>query len=124
MRIQSWLTVILGVYWLVIFSGTHIPRVPAALDAGMSDKWQHYVAYAGLGWLLAAWRSSRGPMSRIVYLTLFGVVALYGVVDELLQIPVGRDCDILDWRSDVVGAASGLALFAAIQAFRNKRSAA
>jgi VanZ family protein len=102
----------LAIYWMSLFTATHIPTIPKALHPGFSDKWQHYVAYAGLGLLLAAWWSLRRRLTWRSGLGLLAIVALYGAFDEVTQPLFGRDAELLDWRSDVVGAATGLALFA------------
>jgi VanZ family protein len=35
---------------------------------------------------------------------------VYGALDELLQIPVGRHCDLWDWVADMGGVAAVLAV--------------
>jgi len=37
--------------------------------------------------------------------------AVYGVLDEVTQIPVGRSCDLYDWFADVIGIAVGILAF-------------
>ncbi len=103
----------LAAYWLALFAGTHIPRVPTALQMPGADKWQHTAAYAGLAFLLVALRSLRRPLTWWVALGVAGVAILYGALDELTQIPVGRDAEFFDWVADSLGAAIGIALFAA-----------
>jgi VanZ family protein len=45
----------------------------------------------------------------------------YGVIDECLQIPVGRTADILDWIADSVGAVSGLLAYAVMRCWLMRR---
>jgi VanZ family protein len=102
-------------YWLAMFIGTHIPLDPQALKLPGSDKTWHLVAYAGLAFLIALRHSFGGSMRWKQAAAVFGIVALYGVFDELSQIPVGRHADVFDWFSDVAGAVGGLALIAALK---------
>ncbi len=100
---------ILAVYWMVLFAGTHIPLPETTLPQS-SDKWAHVAGYALLAILLGAWWSARRPLGAKTLVVLFGVLAAYGIADELLQIPVNRTADILDWVADAAGAAIGLGL--------------
>lgn len=120
-RHRRWITAALVAYWLVIFTGTHVPKVPEPLEVGGNDKALHYIAYAGLAFLLACRRGSAGPLSRRGFALLFGIAAAYGVCDELLQIPVGRDASLYDWFADLIGALTGLAAFAALSSGISKR---
>jgi VanZ family protein len=106
----------LAVYWVAMFAATHVPRIPAALQMPGSDKWQHLAAYAGLSFLLSAWKSLDQPLSWGRALRILGIVAGYGAFDELSQIPVGRDAELLDWFADVIGGAGGIAAHAAMTA--------
>ena len=63
--------------------------------------------YGGLAFLLA-WRfhlAGRKGIALVVVVTL--VIAVYGIVDELLQIPVGRNADIADWIAGLHGCCGG-----------------
>lgn len=117
-RIRQWyrrsVVAALVLYWLLMFTATHVPRIPRELEPGFSDKWQHYVAYAGLGFLLAACWSLRRRLTWGAGLALLAIAAVYGAFDEITQPLFGRDAELLDWRSDVIGAATGLVLFAIV----------
>lgn len=108
MSIMRFASVVLLAYWALIFIGTHLPsaRMPH-LQA--SDKFYHFVAFAGLSFLLCwAIPSSRFSWGKI--LVLAAVIAMsYAVLDELTQqfIP-GRTCDIWDVCADSVGVVLGL----------------
>ena len=82
--------------------------VPARALPGGSDKLIHFVAYLGLACLLGL---LRGPQK---WLSSFAVLAVCAVIDELLQIPVGRSCDVADGLADWLGAAAGTAQAAAL----------
>jgi VanZ family protein len=106
------LTIALVGYWLALFVGTHIPRIPKPLEMPGGDKWQHFAAYAGLAFLLAACRSFRKPLTWRLALSVAAIVIGYGIVDELTQIPVGRDAEFNDWLADSVGTGIGIGLLA------------
>jgi VanZ family protein len=103
------------VWMIVIFTFSTQPARPAAGVGGfqMSDKEEHIAAYGLLCllffrgfWTCVAEVPGQGFWS-------FLGAAAYGAIDEFHQrfIP-GRECDILDWLADVLGAA--IAAFAAI----------
>jgi VanZ family protein len=109
------LTIIVAGYWLALLVGTHMPRVPKALQMPGSDKWQHTTAYAGLAFLLIARRSVGRPLTWKRALGVAGIVILFGALDELTQIPVGRDAEFNDWLADSFGTLVGVGLFAAMR---------
>lgn len=119
-RFRRWITAALVVYWLIIFTGTHVPRIPVQLETGGSDKALHYLAYAGLTFLLAARYVCTAALTARATGMLFIIAAIYGIADELLQGPVGRDPSVYDWFADLIGAMSGLLVFAALWRFRRK----
>jgi VanZ family protein len=109
-RSISWKALLLTIFWLSVFIATHLPKVPRAIGK-VSDKTLHFAAFAILGYLLTWVLFSRHrEFVRLATLVL-AIIAIYGAVDELLQIPVGRRCDFWDWVADMIGAAVGLGLF-------------
>jgi VanZ family protein len=103
---------LLGVYWLAMFVGTHIPRQLPHLSGGVFDKFVHLGAYAGLALLVAVnWQLRGGHLTMRHYLAVAFVLATYGIVDEVLQMFVHRDCSVADWAADVVGIVLGIAAF-------------
>jgi VanZ family protein len=108
---QAALVALVG-YWLAMFIGTHIPQ-DQAVSLGNSDKLVHLGAYAGLAILVALnWRLRRAFGLRQALVVLIALTAL-GAVDEVTQIPVGRQCEFYDWTADVTGAAAALITFLA-----------
>jgi hypothetical protein len=71
------LALVLAGYWLALFIATHLPRIPASLELPGSDKWHHFAAYAGLSFLLAAWRTLGRHLTWKAALGVIGLVALY-----------------------------------------------
>jgi len=105
--------VILILYWLTIFTLTHLP-----LDRFLyflarvqpSDKVLHFVAYLVLGFLL--WWAIDGDTKVLwskpkVWWFLL-VVVWYGAFDEWLQSYVGRACDVYDFMADLTGIGASL----------------
>jgi hypothetical protein len=107
-RLRPWLSLAAIGYFVALFIGTHMPRLPTGISAGLSDKHLHFLAYGGLAFLLAARAACSRPVTARILVKLWLLLGVYGALDELLQIPVGRDAEILDWVMDVTGAASGL----------------
>ena len=106
---DRWLPLRRGVLiaiWIVLAIITHIPVPQSAPDFRGIDKMIHLIAYFPLGLLLPNCRV-RGCRCGGVCLL---IIALYGILDELLQIPVGRTASVFDWMADVVGASLGLAM--------------
>ncbi len=90
------------VYWLAIFTLTHLPAKDIP-PLPVSDKVEHMTAYGVLGILLfAAIRAGGTKRLRAAGIVIV-IGLLYGAADELLQIPVGRSCDIRDWYADSAG---------------------
>ncbi len=107
----TWAPVV--VYLLLIFGLSSISG-PPALPADISDKTAHVLLYSGLGFLLMrAFAGALRTAARLPQLLLaVSVGALYGGSDELHQFFVpGRSCELLDWVSDLTGAALGSGAF-------------
>lgn len=94
---------LLVLIWFGLATLTHIPVPQTAPGITGIDKVIHWIAYFPLGLLLP---TSRIPGLRRGILC-FGGIAAYGVLDELLQIPVGRTASVGDWLADVAGAGAG-----------------
>jgi VanZ family protein len=107
----------LAVYWTALFIGTHMPLPQLKEMPRFSDKVMHFGAYAGLAFLLGLWRSARRGYARGVPWTILLVVALYGVADELLQIPVNRSAEVADFTADMLGGMLGLVSLIPIQGY-------
>ena len=113
-RFRHLIRAALVVFWIALFASTHTP--PEKLIAvGALDKSLHLASYLILAFLSAFATSTRHSLRLRSYLVLFLLIAAYGVIDELLQIPINRTADVVDWAADVTGGMIGLALFAATQ---------
>ncbi len=102
----------LGLYWAVLFVATHLPNPPVAVPGNVPDTWLHFFAYLGLAALLVLVISVSGSSGRWTGLVAWGMAAVYGAIDELLQmIPaLHRTAEWKDWVADLGGAACGVFL--------------
>lgn len=100
-------------YWPAIFIATHIPRFPEwAMQVPVSDKTMHFVAYfllAFLFWYVINPNRKVNWRKPAVWWVLL-VMALYGMIDEWLQMYVGRSADVRDFIADMAGVITALIL--------------
>jgi len=101
-----------------ILVASHLPKgiLPSF---GIHYRIQHAVAYGLLAALcLAATRGRGGPLGALLAVA---AVAVVGALDEATQPVFGRQGNLLDWLTDLVGACLAVAAWLAI---RWRRSAA
>ncbi|HUT29781.1 MAG TPA: VanZ family protein [Sedimentisphaerales bacterium] len=112
-RRQKLTILALALYWPAVFILAHIPIPALVYEAQVSDKSLHFAVYLVLAFLL--WfsispdRNVRWRKPTVWWAVL--VVVAYGVMDELLQTLVGRNCEVLDFAADLAGAVAGFILF-------------
>src|SRR5688572_22333236 len=83
-----------AIYLLVLFAATHMPFESHG-GISYSDKVVHYAAYAILTVLvLLGWQLTIGVLQPKHYFAVWLVGTLYGAIDEVTQIPVGRTADV------------------------------
>lgn len=111
-RWMTWTGWLLACYWIALFVGTHTPRAVPLPEVRNADKVAHLVAYFGLAMLCALYAALRWGTRRGHALKIAGILAVYAALDELLQIPVGRTCDVMDWLADMTGTLVALSMFA------------
>jgi VanZ family protein len=113
---------VLVIYWLALFVSTHVP-MPRMNDLPKgSDKGMHFIAYAGLGGLLALWLLVRGATLGRVWMTVPVVCLAYAIADELLQLLIStRSADVLDGAADLAGAVTAVAAVSAVWLARTRR---
>lgn len=110
MRLAS---VSLLIYWLMLFTATHVPRVPLP-SFGMADKVYHFTAFVGLAALLAWALPKSRHQPRRHLLIAFGITVIYAIFDETTQMLVrGRSAELLDFAADSAGAIAGLGFYTA-----------
>jgi VanZ family protein len=112
-RRQKVTIILLVFYWPAFFILAHIPVPLLVRRAGVSDKGLHFLAYLILVFLL--WFAVSGDKKvnwrRAGVWWVFFVATGYGIVDELLQGCVGRNCDVRDMVANLAGTLAGLILF-------------
>ncbi len=99
-----------GIVWLSSLTPDELPSAAFLV----SDKINHFVAFAVGGWLAAsALRTSRAgaPVGRQILLAVVLVVA-FGAFDEMRQLltPGRTGGDFYDWIADFLGAVAGASL--------------
>lgn len=126
-RLRRGVRIVLWVVWLgytsLLFTATHA-TIPDKV-AGVTSQWDkllHLGAYTVLSVLTAAVCLRTAPL-RIPYRWIFPVLMVFAAFDEILQGPVGRSPDVIDWLFDCLGIAVGLlACFAAIRVYESQSS--
>ncbi len=103
-------------YLTALLVGTHMP--PGNLTSpGNLDKLLHFVAYAGLSFLVGVWLSAMERWNwRTILLAFLGLAVLAGL-DELTQPWAGRIADWYDWHADLLGLMTGFSLWSMIVTF-------
>ncbi|MGE0375044.1 MAG: VanZ family protein [Planctomycetaceae bacterium] len=115
--LRRFIGAVLTVYWATLFVITHVPLPEGPMQIPGADKVVHFVGYGVLGLLLAFWVALRRVLSARVAVVTVLLLATYGAVDELLQIPVGRSCEFADWVCDLFGSAGGVLVIVLLSRF-------
>ncbi len=104
----------------------HVPLPPSLAEHSFTheDKVVHAALYAVLSVLLwatvGAYQAGRGWVTtRRTAVRIFGVIAAYGLLDEVTQPLTGRTLDVWDYATDLAAAAVALAVG---WTFRRERS--
>ena len=85
-----------------------LPEVPVDVRFFMGlDKVQHWIAYAGLGFLVLLTISSSKSVLVFYYAIAVFSCTMYGGLIEVLQGFTGRNPDVADFFVNLFGAASG-----------------
>ena len=118
------LAILLIMYWLALFAATHVPIQPVKKKDGPSyDKLMHLAAFGGLAALSCTAGAMRFGVSWKLYVGVFVLIAVYGLLDEATQTLVrDREADLFDWVADLLGACGGLAVFAASRSLTNRQA--
>jgi VanZ family protein len=111
-KLATFSEIALAAFWLALIAATHIPPNAGLQPPRGSDKLAHFGAYAALSFLIATtWQLNAGVLTGRHLFFVWLTVALFGVVDEVTQLAVGRDCTFGDWTADALGAAAGVLIF-------------
>lgn len=113
----------LAAFWLVLVTATHVPLMAELPPIETSDKVLHASAYLILAFLLAsAWELNAGRLNARHLTVAWLAVIVWAAIDEITQIPVGRDADFWDWLADASGAAVGIVLFVVVRRMMERRT--
>jgi VanZ family protein len=95
-------TIVLVIYWIALFTGTHMPS-PPRIGVRVSDKVHHFTAFFGLATLLY-WvvPARRGPLRKVAFVMF--VALTYAAVDESTQaFSPNRSVDLKDFFANSAG---------------------
>jgi len=95
-------TIVLVLYWIALFTGTHMPS-PPRVGVRFNDKVQHFTAFFGLATLLYWVVPARRNVMRKIGIVLF-VAITYAAFDEWTQrFSPRRTVDIRDFVTNISG---------------------
>jgi len=86
----------LGLYWILLFTATHYPRVVIPGELPHGDKLLHFGAFGALAFLF--WRA----ISVRVWVAA-AILIPYAALDEWLQQFFGRFTDLMDFVANTTG---------------------
>lgn len=105
--------VVLVIYWIAIFTGTHLPDV-LDFSPRVHDKAKHFAAFFGLAMLLCYVTNSSRLVLRFTVIAL--VCLTYAAIDEVTQnFVVGRVADFHDFVADAIGVACAIGIYASLK---------
>jgi len=119
--------ILLVVYWVAIFVLTHIPLKHISFlvtKVNVSDKILHFIAYFMLSFLLWIALSQSQKLKRRksrVWWILF-LIFFYALLDEWLQMYVGRSPSVYDFIADISGAITALILISIFPHFSDSEN--
>jgi hypothetical protein len=116
MRLLPMITITLTAMIAILIGYLTLTKIDVPPALAGSDKWHHVIAFAALTFPISVLR----PMW--LWLAAPAFIAFGGAI-EIIQPYVGRDCDILDWRADIVGVILVCVVGGAIHSLRSKCSA-
>jgi VanZ family protein len=114
---QKITSVLLAIYWPVLFICAHIAVPKVVREADVSDKSLHFLAYLILVFLLwfTVSDGKKVKWRRALPWWVFLTMVAYGIIDEWLQsYVVGRSCDAWDILADLTSTITGLVLFSVL----------
>ena len=100
--------------WGILFTLTSIPSDSMPIELGIHDKIEHLIAYfafSGMLYLTLHFQNKFISFSRNNILWTVFFSSIYGILDELHQIPIpGRYFDLLDLLANEIGIFLGVYL--------------
>jgi len=118
-RVIAWIMLVM--YLCLAVSLTHMPHPPQAVEVAV-DKTLHFLGYAGYAAFLYIALGLSFPRLRFLWLIVPVLLGIWAALDELTQPYFGRDCDILDWRADMIGVCAAVAVLAMLRIIFERRA--
>lgn len=113
-NIKLYVLVPLVVYWVIILVLTSLPSTEFVPVLRLGDKFEHFIAYMGLGSILffALHFQKRFPkLKKYIFISSLSICYLYGIFDEIHQIFIpGRSFDWFDVIANYLGSFIGIFL--------------
>ena len=107
-------------YWLLLFTGTHLPKLPEMVPL-INDKILHFTAFFGLTILLSLVGSGNQLRRRFSKVAI--IAFAYGIFDELTQSLVpGRFTELADLAADSLGIAAAILVSVVVKQIGQKPS--
>lgn len=108
-------TIVLVVYWIALFTGTHMPS-PPSVKVPHGDKLLHFTAFFGLGLLLCWAIPTRRQLLRKLLIVLTLALS-YAALDEWSQrFAPRRTVDLDDFYANAAGVLSAVTLYVTVRA--------
>lgn len=105
--------VLLGIYWLSIFVGTHLPAV-VDFSPNVNDKLKHISAFFGLATLLCYVTNSQQLVKR--FAGIIAICLIYAAIDETTQMFIpGRTADPYDFLADGLGVCLAVTCYVSLK---------
>ncbi|TWU51652.1 VanZ like family protein [Rubripirellula reticaptiva] len=102
--------VALAIYWIAIFTGTHLPAVHD-FSPKVNDKIKHFSAFFGLALLMCYTTNSDRLLKRFAMIAAVGMA--YAAFDEITQgLVPGRTTDVMDFAADTAGILTAIGCYA------------
>jgi VanZ family protein len=104
-----------AVWAIIMMTVSSIPNLgPPPINFTFVDKIEHFIEYSILGFFLAFALVKTRPKPALLVAIL--ICAGYGIIDEIHQLFIpGRFCDPFDALADILGASTGILIYAAIK---------
>ena len=107
--------IILLVYWILLFLGTHLPSIDVGGDGPYHDKYLHLIAFTVLAVLFSWFDLGLKPLTPKKLIFLLAVLIGYAAFDELTQLKAtGRTTDIWDFGANVLGCLLGIGAYSVV----------
>lgn len=115
----AWRTLFAVILLLILFLSLLPKPLPVLRELNLSDKIEHFIAYAVLG--ACAMLSVRRASPLTLALTV-ACCSLYGGIIEIIQPAVGRSMELGDFLVDLGGSALGAGVTILVRLYIMRRS--